>query len=217
MDEAQRQAAFISALTTEHTVLQAASGATFTDAAARSSLYVFSLSSSLVAMGFAASSREAFLPFAAAVLPALFVLGVFTVVRLVDSVIENQRYLDGIARIRGYYRTLTPEAAELFAASGGRWPEYGAEPSQALGSLVAFLTTTATMVAYITSVVAGAGVALLSHNALAPGRVGVALALGAAAAVALMALFLVFQRWRFGMVKLSVDPRRHTTNERTTR
>ena len=40
-----------------------------------------------------------------------------------------------------------------------------------------------------------AGVALASYNALAPGRVGVALGLGAAAAAALMALFLAFQRW----------------------
>jgi hypothetical protein len=159
-------------------------------------------------MGFAANSRDVFLPFAAAVLPALFVLGVFTTVRLVDSAIENMRYLDGIARIRGYYRTLTPEAAELFAARWGRWPEAGSEPSQALGSLVAFLTTTASMVAFINSVVAGAGVTLLAYNALAPGRMGVALALGAAAAVALMALFVVFQRWRFSMVRLAVEPRR---------
>lgn len=44
----------------------------------------------------------------AAFLPALFLLGLFTVYRLVDTGIENQQYLTGIARIRGYYRTLTP-------------------------------------------------------------------------------------------------------------
>ena len=63
-----------------------------------------------------------FLPFVAAVLPAVFVLGVFTVVRLVDTGIENLHVLRGIARSRGYYRTLTPEAATYFSAESGRWP-----------------------------------------------------------------------------------------------
>src|SRR4029434_9968309 len=111
------------ALTTEHFVLQTAANATVSEAAARASLYVFSLSSVIVAMGFTSQSRDVFLPFAAAVLPALFLLGIFTVVRLVDTGIENQQFLAGIARIRSYYRTLTPEAALYFSAASGRWPE----------------------------------------------------------------------------------------------
>jgi hypothetical protein len=59
----------------------------------------------------------------ATVLPGLFVLGVFTVLRLVDNAIENLQFLAGVARIRGYYRSLTPEATGYFAAEGGRWPE----------------------------------------------------------------------------------------------
>jgi hypothetical protein len=93
MDDQERQAAFMSALVTEHFVLQTAASATVSEAAARASLYVFSLSSSLVAMGFASRSAETFRPFAAAVLPALFILGLFTIVRLVDSGIENQHFL----------------------------------------------------------------------------------------------------------------------------
>ena len=85
MDDKERQAAFMSALITEHFVLQAAASATVSEAGARASLYVFSLSSSLVAMGFALPSREVFLPFAITVLPAVFLLGIFTVVRLVDT------------------------------------------------------------------------------------------------------------------------------------
>ncbi|HEY7482115.1 MAG TPA: hypothetical protein VH680_16500 [Gemmatimonadales bacterium] len=49
-------------------------------------------------------------------------MGVFTVVRLVDSDPESTHFLEGIARIRRLYRTLTSEAAEQFAASAGRWP-----------------------------------------------------------------------------------------------
>jgi hypothetical protein len=94
----------MSALVTEHYVLQAAASATVSEAAARASLYVYSLSSSLVAMAFASRTTEVFRPFASAVLPAI--LGIFTVARLVDTGIEYQQALRGIARIRGYYRRL---------------------------------------------------------------------------------------------------------------
>jgi hypothetical protein len=69
----ERQAAFLSALVTEHCVLQTAASATVSEAASRTSLYVFSLSSSLVAMGFVSQFPATFRLFAAAILPALFV------------------------------------------------------------------------------------------------------------------------------------------------
>jgi hypothetical protein len=71
-------------------------------------------------MGFVSQFPETFRLFAAAILPAMFVLGLFTIIRLVDTGIENQHFLRGIARIRGYYRTLTPEAAAYFSAESGR-------------------------------------------------------------------------------------------------
>jgi hypothetical protein len=195
MDEKERQPAFITALTTEHLVLQTAANSTDTEAGTRASLYILSLSSSLVAMGFASRAPEVFVPFVAIVLPAVFLLGVFTVIRLVDSNLESMRYLTGIARIRGYYRTLMPEAAEHFAAEHGRWPEASAEPSQRLGLLVAFITTTASMVAFINSIVAGVGVALLAG--LVQGQIVLASLVGAIVAVLLMAAFFAYQRWRY--------------------
>jgi hypothetical protein len=138
-----------------------------------------------------------FVPFAATILPALFVLGIFTIVRLVDTGIENQQCLVGIARIRGYYRTLTPEAAAYFSAENGRWPESHSSPPVRFGPLVAFFTTAASMVAFINSVVAGAGVALLARNVLVRFQPTLASLLGAVAALALMAAFLAFQRWRY--------------------
>lgn len=74
-------------------MLQTAANATVSDAAARSSLYVFALSSSLVALRFASRSRDVIVPFGSIVLPGLFVFGVLTIVRLVDSALENVRYL----------------------------------------------------------------------------------------------------------------------------
>jgi hypothetical protein len=197
MDEKQSHAAFMSALTTEHFVLQTAANATVSDAAARSSLYVLSLSSSLVALGFASRSREAFVPFIAIVLPAIFVLGVFTVLRLVDSALENMRCLVGIARIRGYYRTLSPEADLYFAARHGRWPEGHSDPALRLGRLMAFLSTSASMVAFINSVVAGVGIVLFAGDRLGTDATGLAMLLGVAVTGALIVAFVAYERWRF--------------------
>jgi hypothetical protein len=197
MDQKQSHAAFMSALTTEHFVLQTAGNATVSEAAARSSLYVFSLSSSLVAMGFASRSREVFEPFITIVLPAIFVLGVFTVMRLVDTALENMRCLAGIARIRRYYRTLSPEAAVFFAARHGRWPEGRSDPALRLGPVMAFLSTSASMIAFINSVVAGVGLALLAGDRLGADQTALAMLLGVGLAVALIVAFVAYERWRF--------------------
>jgi hypothetical protein len=197
MEEKQSPPAFLSALTTEHFVLQTAANATVSDAAARSSLYVFSLSSSLVAMGFASQSREIFVPFMTIVLPAIFVLGLFTIIRLVDTALENMRCLTGIARIRRYYRTLAPDAPVYFAARHGRWPEGHADPALRLGPLMAFLSTSATMIAFINSVVAGVGIALLAGDLLATERTAMPMLLGGAVALALIVAFVGYERWRF--------------------
>jgi hypothetical protein len=204
MADTQRQEAFMSALTTEHSVLQAGANATISEAGTRATLYMLSLSSSLVAMGFAAQSRAIFVPFVATVVPAVFLLGLFTQVRLVDAAMEYNHFLTSIARIRRYYRTLTPEAAEYFAAERGRWPETQVTPALRLGSFIAFVTTVASMVAVINSMVAGAGVALLTGHRLGAARMGQALGLGAAVAVALLAAFFSYQRWRFRL-SLSAD------------
>lgn len=99
----------MSALVTEHFVLQSARGVTTSEAGSRSSLYLTALSSALVAFGFLGGG-PALVPFAAAVLPALFVLGEFTYVRLLETSIEDVLLLRSIQRIRGYYRDLVPEA-----------------------------------------------------------------------------------------------------------
>jgi hypothetical protein len=118
--DTQRQEAFLAALGTEQSVLQVGAKATVSRARMRATLSVMALSSSLVAMGFAAQSREILVPFVATIVLALLLLGLFTQVRLVDAAIEGNDFLTGIARIRRYYRTLTPEATDYFAAERGR-------------------------------------------------------------------------------------------------
>ena len=114
MDEKSERTALLSALTTEHFVLQTANNSTYSEASARSTLYVMALSSALVATGFVASSTDLLVPFVAISLPAVFVLGIFTVVRLVESALDSMECLTGIARIRG---PIEPSASKLPATS----------------------------------------------------------------------------------------------------
>ena len=197
-DDQERQKALLTALTTEHFVLQTALNGTTSESSARASLYVVTLSSALIAMGFVAESSNVFLPFVATVLPAVFVLGVLTVLRMVDAGLEMSKFLTGIARIRAYYRTLTPEAAAYFAPEFGRWPEANvhSNPVFKLGLVAAFLTTNATMIAFVNSLVAGAGVALLTSSLLGNVQVALPLGLDGVTVVAVFALFYAYQRWR---------------------
>jgi hypothetical protein len=159
--------ALLTALTTEHFVLQTAASTTVTEASARASLYLMTLSSSLVAMGFAFESA-AFAPLAATVIPVVFLLGIFTIVRLVDTGIENVASLTSIARIRSFYRTLGPAAAAYFPTPGDADAEALARitgkpgtktaPRQWMGGKAFF--TMASMIAVPNSIVAGAGVTL---------------------------------------------------------
>jgi len=196
MDDNNQSAAIVTALTTEHFVLQTATSTTYTEAAARSSLYVMALSSALVATGFMANSPDVLFPFLATVLPAVFLLGLFTVARLVETGLESMHYLDVIARIRGVYRTLGPGAADLFSQANGRWPE-AKTPALRLGALLAFMGTTASMIAVINNVVGGAFIALLVH-ALGDKISKLACAsTGLVGTVALTWMFYSYQRWRF--------------------
>jgi hypothetical protein len=201
VDEQSQQTALLSVLTTEHFVLQTANSSTYLEASARSTLYVMALSSSLVAMGFLSGSAGVLLPFAATVLPAVFLLGIFTTLRLVETALESMHYLHGIARIRGYYRTLGPAAALHFAPENGRWPEVES-PAERLGSLFAFFGTTASMIAVINNLIAGAGIALLTRLLIPFAPLWVDATAGTVGTFVLTSLFYGYQRWRFSEFKV---------------
>src|SRR5262249_36887807 len=134
--------------------------------------------------------------FGTVVLPAVFVLGIFTVVRLVETALESAHCLDGIARIRAYYRTISPEAARLFAPELGRWPEVES-PALRLGPAFGFFGTTASMIAVINSVVGGVGIALLTRSLSSSAPSWVGAVMGVVGALVLTRLFYKYQRWRF--------------------
>jgi hypothetical protein len=195
VDEKYERSALLSALTTEHFVLQTANNSTYSEASARSTLYVMALSSSLVAVGFVAGSTDLLIPFAAIVLPVVFLLDIFTVVRLVETALDSMYCLPGIARIRGYYRTLGPDAARYFSPEHWRWPETQ-DPALRLGLGLAYFGTTASMIAVINNAVAGAGIAFLLRFLSPSASYWVAGVAGVSSALVLTWLFYAYQRWR---------------------
>lgn len=192
--------AFLSALTTEHFVLQTAASTAASEESARATLYVMALSSSLVALGFTAPPSPAFAPLAAAILPALVILGLFTSVRLVDTGVQNILCRSSMARIRQYYRTLSPQAdAYIIAWAGPDEDDPVAAATATLGIgrrrdwLIGFFSV-ATMVAAINSIVTGAGVTLLTAQVL---PLVAAIILGLVAAAFHLSVFSLYQRHRY--------------------
>jgi hypothetical protein len=126
-------------------------------------MYLGSLSASLVSLGFVAqisATGDTFRVFALVVLPTLFVLGVFTFVRLVESAVEDIFYGRAINRIRSYYHHLAgPEARYFMLLPYDDVPavlrNMGLTPSR-----WQLYFTSASAVAVVNSVVGGAALAI---------------------------------------------------------
>jgi hypothetical protein len=154
----------LTALTTEHFTLQGARSQTMSETSARASVYMYSVSSALVALGFVSQVADGvgvvFNTFALTVLPTIYFLGCATYVRLVELGAEDLRYGMAINRIRGYYKELAHERANLFLLSGhddaaGVFLNMGISPDR---RNPAFAFSTA--VAVVNGVVGGAVAAL---------------------------------------------------------
>jgi len=152
---------FMSALVTEHFVLQGNSSSTTSEGGSRVSIYLSALSSGLVAIGFASSSHRALESLAFTVLPVVFILGCFTIVRLTDTSVANvvsQRRMDTIT---DYYASIHPPLATYFRAGGAGARRHGVQYGR-----WSFLFTMASMVIVVNSVVGGATVALVCALAI---------------------------------------------------
>jgi hypothetical protein len=191
----QRDAS-LSALTTEHFVMQMALGTAVSEGQGRANMFIGALSGALVAMGFATQSTDIFVPFVATIVPAIFVMGVLTTLRLVDISVESAMAEIRIANIRSYYRTLGPDAETLFAEALGRWPEGAAiNPALRLGAFFGYWTSAASMTAALTALVGAAGATLLLR--LAAGvELSISLLAGIVVALGLLYGFHQFQKLR---------------------
>jgi hypothetical protein len=144
----------MSALVTEQFVLQSVSGATIAESSSRSAIYLSALSSGLVAIGFASSNTQILTVLALSVLPTVFILGCFTIVRLVDTSVENMIAVQRIEHIRRYYATVHPMAPQFFDIDA-----YGAHHPGIRGVRYrtwSVLYTMASMITFVNSVLGGA-------------------------------------------------------------
>jgi hypothetical protein len=107
-------------LTTEHFTLQTAKAATIAEANGRSTLYLASVSSAVVALAFigqVSQVGQSFFIFGLVLLPALLFLGLFTFERILQVCIEDIVMASGINRIRHYYIEMAPEVKPYFIRS----------------------------------------------------------------------------------------------------
>jgi hypothetical protein len=188
------RSALLTTLTTEHFTLQGARGTTVAESSARGAMYLGTLSASLVSLGFIGqlSARgETFRVFALVVLPTVFLLGVFTFVRLVESSVEDIFYGRAINRIRSYYLEQAGPERRWFMLGGhddalGVLRNMGLSPAK-----WQMYFTAASAIAVVNSVVGGAALGLACWVAF-DAELAVTASIGAAfAVVTLGALF----RW----------------------
>ncbi|MBT2502836.1 hypothetical protein [Curtobacterium sp. ISL-83] len=184
-----RSSAFFNALLTEHFVLESARGITVSESSTRASLYLTTLSSSLVAFGFLANSPAAG-PFLGIVIPVVCVLGLFTYERLVQTSLEDVAALDAMQRIRRYYGKLLPGADAFFPRPRGRHALNELLDIGVGGSRRNAFFTISTAIGVVNSMVAGAGAAVVVYRFAGTGG---AVAVGVAVAVAAVIGHLAFQ------------------------
>ena len=177
----------MSALVTEHFALQSVASSTISESGNRAAIYLSALSSGLVAIGFASSSPRALAALAFSVFPTAFILGYFTIVRLIDTSVQNIVALRRIEVIRRYYASLLPTAPAYFepdrTAEGTRGVRYRG------GSI---LFTMASMIILVNSVLGGATIALFCALVVKL-SIPIAAAIGALAGVALLLLSLWYE------------------------
>ena len=194
----------ISIMTTEHYNLQTGRAMTISDANGRASLFLGTVSTSLVALAFVgglsrsgAGLGQAFYIFGLVLFPTLAFLGLVTFERVLQSGIEDLIYARGINRIRHLYQEHAPEMQPYFILSAHD-DEVGVMGNAAMraGVWQIFLSS-AGMIAVINSVIVGAFAGLLVSVLFATLPLGVPIGVGVIAFLGSVALHQRYQ-WRQG-------------------
>lgn len=174
-------------LGTVHQALQTARGTTIFESSGRATLFLTTVSSSLVALAFigqATNLGATFYLFAYVLLAAMIFIGVVTFERLVQTGVEDMIWARGIGRILHFYVEQDPHLSAYLVQSAGDdkasvYEIYGG------GSPLQILLTTASMVGVVTSAIFGVLAALIAvHEARLTQAVGLAAGLGLFAATA---------------------------------
>ena len=152
--------AAVAFVTTEHFVLQGARAATVAESTGRASMFLFSVSGGLVALGLVATASRigtAFYAFGIVVLPTLAFVGFVTFERALQSAIEDNGLMRRVALLRRYYFDNAPELAR-YLVTIEPWERARA---QGFPFRRQALRTVAGMVGVITAVLAGSTASLI--------------------------------------------------------
>ena len=192
--------ALMSALTTEHYTLHSSRTGTIVEANGRSMLFLSSVSGATVALALVAQLDQlgnTFLTFALTVLPALLALGLTSYSRLADLAVHDAYYARAIGRIRAFYLTIEPSAERYWLVPAGDDAHAVMRQAGQPHSRWHHLGHTATAVAAVVGVIAGAFVGV-AGSAVTLLTTPVLAAVAVAIAVAAFAGLLADQerRWR---------------------
>jgi hypothetical protein len=195
----------LTALTTEHFTLQGSRGSTVSESSVRSSLYLGALSSTLIGLGFfvnvGGASSDAFRVFALTALTTVFVLGIFTYTRLVQSSVEDIFYGRAINRIRHHYLELAGDRSHYFMLVGNDDPLGVVRNMAVVPSRWQLYFTNAMAIAVVNAVVGG-GVLALATGVATGAPLGISAAVGGVFAI----LYLVrATRWERSYHTASAD------------
>jgi hypothetical protein len=194
-EPAAARAALLSALVTEHFVLQSAAGATISESSSRASIYLAALSSGLVAIGFSSQSPSTLIVLASTVFPTVYVLGWFTIIRLVDTTVASVVAQQRIEAIRGYYGSLSRAATRFFPRDDEQAGTLGVRYRAR-----SLLFTIATMISVVNAVLGGAAIAVILAIGVDADLIA-SVVVGALVGAASLIAALTYQQRRFGAVR----------------
>ncbi len=197
-------------LMTEHWSLLGARSLVYTEAMSRTSIFVASLTGSVVSLALVGQATDfgtGFVAFALVLLPVVYFLGVATFVRLVQVNWEDAVWVQGMNRIRHAYLEIAPELEPYFVTSKHDDDLGILRSSMAMNGwpprTQAFVAVPG-VVAVVDSAVGGAiaGIAALGFNV---GTAG-ALALGGLGFLTSLSVFFAWGSRQIARGRFHVDP-----------
>jgi hypothetical protein len=177
-------------MTTEHFTLMTARSSSVAESNGRATIYLTTLSSSIVALALIAELSKVgvlFFTFAFVLLPMVFFLGLVTSERILQLSIEYHIYSRSINRIRGYYAETTPDMARYYIMPATDDPTK-TMAGFGISGRWRFAITMAGTIAIINNLVAGTFAGLAVGAVVAEGGAGTGFTLVAAASTG----FIVF-------------------------
>jgi hypothetical protein len=194
------QAHIMTFITTEHYNLQSGRASTISDANGRSSLFLTTVSTSLVALAFIGQVSQLgteFYIFALILFPALLFLGLVTFERVLQTAIEDIVYARGINRIRHFYQEIAPEMAPYFVMSAHDDDRSVYGNMSVRQSLWQVFLTTSGMIAVIDSILAGVFAGLVAGK-FAHVSLTVSVLTGAGLFLVVLAILFRYQWMKWG-------------------